>query len=76
VRTHNLNLLLTQCLAAGGPFARLQADCAALTPHAVMLRYPAGTPDPGEAEGREAVAAAHRIHAAVRAGLTPAPPAP
>jgi HEPN domain-containing protein len=69
-RTHDLALLLGQCAAAGNPFDHLAADCELLNIYAVTFRYPApAAPDPTDAEGRAAVAAAQRVYDAVRAAL-------
>ncbi|MGB2987673.1 MAG: HEPN domain-containing protein [Phycisphaerae bacterium] len=56
-RTHNLEALLAEAVAVGGPLEVLEADCQLLTPYAVTLRYPGLAGDPSEQEGRQAVAA-------------------
>ncbi len=68
-RTHNLEALLAEAVAAGGALGVLEADCQLLTPYAVMLRYPGAADEPSEQEGRQAVAAAERIYKRVRAAL-------
>ncbi len=68
-RTHNLEALLAEAVAAGGPLEALEADCQLLTPYAVMLRYPDAAGEPSEQKGRQAVAAAERIYERVKAAL-------
>lgn len=68
-RTHNLEALLAEAVAAGGPLAALEADCRLLTPYAVMLRYPGAMGEPSEPEARQAAAAAERIYERVQAAL-------
>ena len=68
-RTHNLEALLAEAVATGGPLEVLEADCRLLTPYAVMFRYPGAAGEPSEQEGREAVVAAERVYERVRAAL-------
>ena len=68
-RTHDLVALLAEAVAAGGALEMLESDCRLLTPYAVLLRYPGAGGEPSEPEGREAVAAAERIHQQLRAVL-------
>ncbi len=68
-RTHNLRVLLTECVTAGASFAALESACDLLNPFAVTFRYPSGTPDPTEAEGHLAVSAARRVYDTVKAAL-------
>jgi HEPN domain-containing protein len=68
-RTHNLEVLLAEAVAVGGPLDSLEADCRLLTPYAVFFRYPGAAGDPSEQEGRQAMAAAERIYGRVREAL-------
>ena len=61
-RTHDLPALLADAVAAGGPLEALRSDCRLLTRYAVVLRYPGGSDEPSEQEGREAVAAAEQVY--------------
>lgn len=66
-RTHNLKALATRIRSLGVALENLDAECELLTAHAVEPRYPGGGRTRQEA--REAVEAAERIAAAVRAHL-------
>jgi HEPN domain-containing protein len=68
-RTHDLVALLAEAVAAGVPLETLEPDCRLLTPYAVLLRYPGASGEPGEQEGRQAVAAAERVCQQLRATL-------
>ncbi len=68
-RTHDLPALLADAVAAGGPLEALRSDCRLLTRYAVVLRYPGGSGEPSEQEGRQAVVAAERIYERVKAAL-------
>ncbi len=68
-RTHNLEALLAEAVAVGGPLEVLEADCQLLTPYAVTLRYPGAADDPSEQEGHEAFAAAQRVYERVRTAI-------
>ena len=68
-RTHDLVTLLAEGLAAGGALDILETDCRLLTHYAVMFRYPGATVDPSEQDGRQATAAAERVHEQVGAAL-------
>lgn len=65
-RTHDLRRLLTLCGEHGTDLSELEADCKLLTAYAVDSRYGELRPDAEESEGRDAVAAAVRVCAAVR----------
>ena len=67
--THNLEALLADAVAAGGPLEALESDCQLLTPYAVMLRYPDAAGEPSEQEAHEAVAAAQRVYQSVQTAL-------
>ena len=69
-RTHDLTKLLKALRRAGCTLSGLDADCEALTEHAITPRYPAGN-DLGEDDARLAFAAAERIVVALRAELPP-----
>ena len=68
-RTHDLVALLADAVSAGAPLKTLEEDCRLLTPYAVMLRYPGTADEPSEQEGRQAIAAAERVHEQVRVAL-------
>ena len=68
-RVHDLEELLTLCAVSDETLQALAADCAALSDYAVGVRYP-GLHEPGETDGRSAVAAAERIRAAIRFRLS------
>lgn len=72
-RTHDLVGLLAACAAFEPELGALTADCGPLVDYAVAARYPTALADPDAEEGREAVAAALRVRAALLARL-PAPP--
>jgi HEPN domain-containing protein/predicted nucleotidyltransferase len=69
-RTHDLSALLKALRDSSCPLPGLDADCEALTEHAITPRYPAGN-NLGENDARLAFAAAERIVAAIRAELPP-----
>lgn len=73
-RTHDLLGLFDECIAQVAQLPDLRSDCALLTQYAVAFRYPGYGPDPDEAEGRAAVAAARRLYEAVKAVLAAHPP--
>jgi HEPN domain-containing protein/predicted nucleotidyltransferase len=66
-RTHNLKVLATRIRLLGVALDNIDAECELLTPHAVEPRYPGGGRT--RLEARDAVEAAERIAAAVRAHL-------
>jgi HEPN domain-containing protein/predicted nucleotidyltransferase len=69
-RTHDLEKLLGALRGAGCDLSGLDTDCALLTTHAVIPRYPAGL-NLGPEDASRAFAAAERVVAAVRALLPP-----
>lgn len=68
-RTHDLVALLEAYAQFDPSLASLRADCAMLTDYPVDIRYPDVPIEVTEQLGREAVAAAERICAAIRARL-------
>ena len=58
--THNLKLLLSDCLPLHESFEALNKDCAALTPYATQTRYP-GNKEITEKETAAALQKAERI---------------
>lgn len=61
-KTHDLVALLTFCVECDAGLAALESDCRKLTSYGVAARYPDDLFEPDEADGRDVVAAAHRIH--------------
>lgn len=68
-RTHDLALLLADCLVLDASLTTLDPDCLTLGVYAVAPRYPGFTATLGEQEGNDALAAMERIRAAVLALL-------
>lgn len=68
-KTHDLVALLARCVEYQASLAGLESDCRTLTSYGVAARYPDDLFDPGETDGREVVAAAHRVRAAILALL-------
>jgi HEPN domain-containing protein len=64
-RTHDLVVLLDQCVELDPSLAILEADCRELTVHAVRPRYPEPSYWPDETKGRRSFEAALRVRAAV-----------
>jgi HEPN domain-containing protein len=60
-KTHDLVALLAKCVECDAGLADLESDCRKLTSYGVAARYPDDLFEPGEADGRDVVAAAHRI---------------
>lgn len=60
-KTHDLVALLAQCVACDEGLAVLEADCRKLTSYGVAARYPDDLFEPEETDGRDVVAAAHRV---------------
>jgi len=60
-KTHDLVALLALCVECEAGLATLEADCRKLTSYGVAARYPNDLFEPSEADGRDVVAAAHRI---------------
>jgi HEPN domain-containing protein len=65
LKTHDLIALLAQCVTIDRSLADLEADCRILTSYGVAARYPDDLFEPGETDGRELVAAAHRLRARI-----------
>ncbi len=63
-RTHDLVLLLRECVAIDPALADIEDVCQDLTTYAVTGRYP-DLSDVGEAEGRQALAALEQIRTAM-----------
>lgn len=57
----NFSALLALCVECEAGLAVLESDCRKLTSYGVAARYPDDLFEPGEADGRDVVAAAHRI---------------
>jgi HEPN domain-containing protein len=64
-RTHDLVALLAQCVEHESHLRELEADCRKLTSYGVAARYPNDLFEPTEIDGREVVAAAHRVRMAI-----------
>jgi len=64
-KTHDLVALLAQCVECDGSFFRLETDCRKLTSYGVAARYPDDLFEPGEADGRDVVAAAYRVRSKI-----------
>ena len=60
-KTHDLVALLAQRVECDGSFTGLEVDCRKLTSYGVAARYPNDLFEPSEADGRDVVAAAHRV---------------
>lgn len=60
-RTHDLVALLALCVEREADLAVLESDCRKLTSYGVVARYPDDLFEPDESDGRDVVAAAHRI---------------
>lgn len=60
-KTHDLVALLALCVECDAGLAGLESDCRKLTSYGVAARYPDDLFEPGEADGRDVVAAARRI---------------
>ena len=60
-KTHDLVALLAQCVACDEGLAVLEDDCRKLTSYGVAARYPDDLFEPEETDGRDVVAAAHRV---------------
>ncbi len=61
-RTHDLVVLLGQCVMLDPALADLEEDCRNLTAFAVSARYPDDVFEPDETDGRAMTEAAQRIH--------------
>jgi HEPN domain-containing protein len=68
-KTHDLVALLAQCVECDGSFIGLETDCRKLTSYGVAARYPDDLFEPSEADGRDVVAAAHRVRTKILALL-------
>ncbi|HQR13591.1 MAG TPA: HEPN domain-containing protein [Nitrospira sp.] len=64
-KTHDLVALLAQCVACDAGLAALESDCRKLTSYGVAARYPDDLFEPEETDGRDVVAAAHRVRAKI-----------
>ncbi|MDP1591072.1 MAG: HEPN domain-containing protein [Prosthecobacter sp.] len=64
-KTHDLVALLAQCVACDAGLALLESDCRKLTSYGVAARYPDDLFEPDETDGRDVVAAAHRVRTAI-----------
>ena len=60
-KTHDLVSLLAQCVVCDAGLAALESDCRKLTSYGVAARYPDDLFEPDETDGRDVVAAAHRV---------------
>ena len=65
-RTHDLALLLSDCVAIAPTFSRYQAIAPTLSIYATQFRYPGGPLEPSEADARDALHVARDIVAFVR----------
>jgi HEPN domain-containing protein len=72
-RTHDLLLLLGECVAIESTLGMLYPACRLLNPYSVAFRYPGTGPEPSEPDGRAAVSAAESIRCAVLQALRPKP---
>lgn len=68
-RTHDLIALLAASAEIDQALASLQADCRTLSYYAVASRYPDDLYEASEKDGREMMAAAHRVRLAVLASF-------
>ena len=50
IKTHDLRILITQCLKHEKAFGSLSVACSALTDYAALTRYPAGADDVNESD--------------------------
>ena len=64
-RTHDLVMLLAECRSTGTDLNILETDCLLLSRYGVVFRYPGPEEEPSEQDGREAIAAAERVQAAI-----------
>jgi HEPN domain-containing protein len=71
-KTHDLTLLLSECGRAGAGFGDLIDDCELLLRFGASSRYPGLGFEPGEEDGRAAVAAARRVRERVLSAMPPA----
>lgn len=60
-RTHDLIVLLPECVQTDQELRSLEDDCRRLTYYAVSVRYPSDLFEPGEDDGRPLVEAALRV---------------
>jgi len=65
-KTHDLEALLNDCIAAGQPLGPIRPEVDLLNPYSVASRYPDSGPNPTAEEGRAAAAAALNVVAVVR----------
>ena len=68
-KTHDLVALLSQCAECEASLTELESDCRKLTSYGVSARYLDDLFEPDEADGREVVAAAHRVRTKILALL-------
>jgi HEPN domain-containing protein len=68
-KTPNLDRLLTDCVTFDPSLARVRKDCIRLTTYGVEARYPDVLFEPTKRQATAAVAAMHRIRAAIFALL-------
>lgn len=64
-KTHNLDRLLTDCVALDSTLISLRKDCVRLTTYGIESRYPDVLSEPTKRAAVAAVAAMHRIRTAV-----------
>ena len=64
-RIHDLPLLLDHCMIHDPTLDALREECIVLTELGARARYPRWTEEPGEPEGRGAVAGAMRVRDAI-----------
>lgn len=67
--THDMVVLLTECVELTPGLIELEEDCRNLTYFAVSSRYPDDLYEPGESDGRAMVAAAERIRERLLASI-------
>jgi HEPN domain-containing protein len=60
-KTHDLVALLAHCVECEADLAPLESDCRMLTSYGIAARYPDDLFEPGEADGRDVIAAAYRV---------------
>jgi HEPN domain-containing protein len=65
-KTHDLIVLLGQCVACGAPASDLEEDCRFLLRFAASARYPGDPFEPNRQQGMAAYEAAQRVQARFR----------
>ncbi len=68
-RIHDTSGLWDAAVQLDSGLSQIRTDCNLLKPYAVEPRYPSASPDPTEADGRAAIAAAQHIRDEIRKRL-------